>query len=409
MRFLFLTQYFPPEVGAPQVRLAAVIQELLRLGHEVEVVTTLPNYPLGKIFPAYQGHFYHYEEWQGVPIHRVWCYAAMGTGIKRMINYGSFTVTALYGLWQAQRPDYLFVESPPPLLSIPAWLFSLGWRKPIILNIADLWPDSIKELGLLKSGFILKFAELLEHWSYRQATYINAVTEGIRHTLIQDKGVAASQVLFLPNGVDIELFKPSAPDTQLLQELGIADKKVILYAGTLGFAQGLEVALQAMKMLQSQLPDLLLILIGGGSERHKLTEIARQEHLLNVKFLDPQPPEYIARLYTIAYAGFASLKKRPLFEGARPSKLFPIMASGKPVIYSGAGEAAKLVKEEANAGIIVPPEDPQALAQAIRELSDNPRLANQFGENGRRYVEQHLSWSQLVKSWLQQLQNHPLC
>lgn len=409
MRFLFLTQYFPPEVGAPQVRLAAVIQELLQLGYEVEVVTTLPNYPLGQIFPAYQGRFSCYEEWQGVPIHRVWSYAAMGTGIKRMINYGSFTLTALYGLWQAQRPDYLFVESPPPLLSIPAWLFSLGWQKPIILNIADLWPDSIKELGLLQSGLVLKFAELLEYWSYRHATYINAVTEGIRQTLIQDKGVAASQVLFLPNGVDIELFKPSAPDTQLLQELGLADKKVILYAGTLGFAQGLEVALHAMQRLQAQRPDLLLILIGSGSERNKLAEIARHEHLGNVKFLDPQPPEYIARLYTLAYAGFASLKKLPLFEGARPSKLFPIMAAGKPVIYSGAGEAARLVQEQANAGIIVPPEEPQALAQAILDLVDNPQLANQWGANGRRYVEQHLSWSQLVKSWLQQLPNHPLC
>jgi glycosyltransferase involved in cell wall biosynthesis len=212
-------------------------------------------------------------------------------------------------------------------------------------------------------------------------------------------------VLFLPNGVDLDLFKPSAPDTQLLQELGIGDKKVILYAGTLGFAQGLEVALQAMQMLQTELPDLLLILIGSGSERTKLVDIARQEHLVNVKFLDPQPPEYIARLYTLAYAGFASLKKLPLFEGARPSKLFPVMAAGKPVIYSGAGEAARLVREDANAGIIVPPEEPQALAQALRELSNNPQLANQLGANGRRYVEQHLSWSQLVKSWLQQLQN----
>lgn len=403
MRFVVLTQYFQPEIGAPQVRLASMIRELRRLGHEVEVVTALPNYPQGKIFAEYRRRPFCRESWEGVPVHRVWLYASMGAGLKRMINYGSFTGLSLFGLARCKRPDYVFVESPPLFLSVPGYIASRLWRAPMIFNVADLWPDSVRELGLMKEGAALRFADRLERWTYRKSAFVNAVTDGIRKTLIEKKKVPASKVLYLPNGVDTRLFRPQAPDRELARELGLAGRRVILYAGTLGFAQGLEVALDAMEILKAELPEAAMVFIGSGSEKGRLVELARSKSLSNVVFLDPNTLEYVARLYSIAFAGFASLKALPLFEGARPSKLMPVLGSGKPAIYSGAGEGARLV-EGVGAGLAVPPEDSGALAEAIRTLMADPARAEAMGCRGREYAEDHLSWSALIKDWVGQLE-----
>ena len=212
MHFLVLTQYFPPETGAPQIRLAAMIRELLHLGHTVEVVTALPNYPEGQIFPNYRGYFYQQENWEGVQVHRVWLYAATGAGIKRLLNYFSFTLTAWWGLRKAQRPDYLFVESPPLFLGITGYLVAKRWQIPFIFNIADLWPDTVRGLGLMRAGWALRQAEKLESWLYQQADYITVVTVSVRQILIKNKQVSANKVLLLPNGVDTQLFKPQAVD-----------------------------------------------------------------------------------------------------------------------------------------------------------------------------------------------------
>jgi glycosyltransferase involved in cell wall biosynthesis len=379
-----------------------MIREIVRLGHEVEVVTALPNYPTGKIRPDYRGRYYVRELWEGVPVHRVWLYAATGTGLRRLLNYATFTAGSIFGLLRAQKPDYVFIESPPLFLSVPAFLAASCWRVPMIFNVADLWPDSVRELGLLGDGIVFRFAVWLENWSYRKSAYVNVVTDYIREVLTGEKGVPDSKILFLPNGVDINLFKPGAPDQALSSELGLSGKKVILYAGTLGVANGLQVALDAMKLIQNDIPNVQLVFIGGGSEYAKLEASASGLGLKNVTFFTPQSPEYVARLYSVAYAGFTSLRNLPFAEGTRPSKVYPIMASGKAVIYSGSGEGANLV-EEAKAGLVVTPEDPEALADAIKTLVGRPDLAEQLGKSGRQYVEQHLSWSNITQDWLRQL------
>lgn len=401
MRFLVLSQYYPPEIGAPQTRLAAMVREMKNLGHDVEVVTAMPNYPKGRIFPEYRGRFYLREELDGVRVHRVWLYPSTGAGLRRILNYMSFTGTCLAPLLCLSRPDYVFVESPPLFLSVPGYLMARRWRAKMIFNVADLWPDSVRELGLMKDGLALGLAARLEEWTYRVADRVNAVTEGIRSTLIEKKGVPPAKVLFLPNGVDTQLFKPRPADDALASRLGLAGKKLILYAGTLGYAQGLEVALEAAATLRDE-TDILFVFVGGGSEVGSLKLLAEKWSLPNVVFLDPVPPEEVARLYSLALAGFASLRNLPLFEGARPSKIFPIMASGVPVIYSGAGEGARLI-EAAQAGIVTPPEDSRALAGAVRLLAQNPDLAARLGRNGRAYAEKHLTWSTLVANWLREL------
>jgi glycosyltransferase involved in cell wall biosynthesis len=302
-----------------------------------------------------------------------------------------------------QKPDYIFVESPPLFLSLTGYLASRRFGVPFIFNVADLWPDSVRQLGLMKEGPLLRLAEGLERWSYRQAHFVTAVTEGIQKILLEEKQVPAHKVLYLPNGVDTERFRPLPPDLELARELNLEGKKVVLYAGNHGYAHGLEVALQAARLLPE---EVVLVLIGDGSEKPRLQQMAQEMQLSNVRFLDPKPPEYITRLYSLAVAGLSTLRDSPLFEMTRPVKIFAGMSCAKPILYTGRGEGARLI-EAAQAGLVSPPEDAQALAQHIRTVVENPSLAAELGQNGRRYVEAHLSWSSLIQNWLYQLQSQP--
>ena len=398
MRILFLTQYFPPEMGAAQLRLAACIRELRKLGHDVEVVTALPNHPNGAIFPAYRGRFAVTEDWEGIPVHRVWLYASLGRSWKRLLNYFSFMATAWWGLLKAERPDLLFVESPPLFLSVTAWVYGLLFRVPFLFNVADLWPDSVKKLGLMEDGFMLRAAEGLEAWSYRKAALVNAVTQGIESVLTEEKGVPAAKVLWLPNGVDTELYRPQEGDAALARELGLEGKAVVLYAGTMGYAHGVEVALEAAPLVAEA--GIHLLFVGEGSEKAMLLEKAKG--LANVTFLPAQPPERVAQLYSLCYAGLSTLRDSPLFEGTRPVKIFACMACAKPVAYCGKGEGARLVEAQ-QAGLTCPPEDPRALADLLIRLKEAPDLAHDLGAHGRAFVTRELSWGSLVAAWADRL------
>jgi colanic acid biosynthesis glycosyl transferase WcaI len=398
MRFVILTQYFPPEIGGAATRLSAMAEELRRLGHEVEVVTALPNYPRGRFFAGYDGAFYRREILRGVEVHRVWLYPALGGGFNRMMNYGSFATTSLLGMLRAKRPDFLFVESPPLLLAISGWIASRFWRVPLIFNVADLWPDAIAEGGFIKEGLLLRAMRALERWSYRKATYVNAVTAGIREALVHKKSVPREKVLFLPNGVDTIRYQPQPPDAALKRCLGLEGKRIILWAGTQGHSHGLEYVLQAARILEDK-PAIHFLFLGDGSARPGLERLAAKMGLQNVTFHDPVPLDELPSYFSISESGLASLSGIPLHDGARPSKVFPILASGKPVIFAGRGEGARLI-EESGAGLVVPPEDPQSLASAVVQLLSDPALAEECGVNGRKFVEEHHQWSQLVGRWL---------
>jgi colanic acid biosynthesis glycosyl transferase WcaI len=376
--------------------------ELRALEHEVEVVTGIPNYPRGTFFPGYASHLYRRDVVDGVTVHRVWLYPAMGGGVKRLLNYLSFTLTSILGMLRASKPDYIFVESPPLFLSIPACLIAKLRGARTIFSVADLWPDAIAEGGFISKGYAFRRLEQLEAWSYRRADYVNALTEGIREALLTRKSVPARKILFLPNGVDTDRFSPQPEDTELRIRLGLSGKRVILWAGTLGFAHGLENILESARLLASA-PDVHFVFVGDGSAKKMLEERAAERQLSNTTFLDPVANRELAAYFSIATAGLASLADIPLHEGARPSKIFPVLASGKPLIFVGRGEAARLVAES-GAGVVIPPNDPSALASAIAELARDPELARSYGANGRRYVEENLQWSKLISSWVKHLE-----
>ncbi|MBE9561344.1 MAG: glycosyltransferase family 4 protein, partial [Proteobacteria bacterium] len=300
---------------------------------------------------------------------------------------------------KAQKPDYLFVESPPLFLGITGYIAASWWRVPFIFNVADLWPDTISALGLISKGLLLKLATKLEMWLYRKADYVTVVTAGVRQIMLETKQVPANKLLLLPNGVDTKLFGQA----EFNQKIDLPkDKLLILYAGTHGYAHGMEVILQAAKLLTDT--EVLFLCIGGGSDKQRIMQLAKDMELKNILFWDSQPSEFIANLYNLAFAGIATFRDSPLLECTRPAKTLPILASSKPVLFSGAGEGAKLVTE-AQAGIVTAPGDSEGLAQSIRKLINEPNYATQLGMNGRKYAEQHLDWAIIVADWLKQLEN----
>ncbi|HEY1337828.1 MAG TPA: glycosyltransferase family 4 protein [Bryobacteraceae bacterium] len=402
MKFLILTQYFVPEIGATPIRLASVARELRQAGHEVAVVTAMPNHPHGRIFPEYAGSLWSTSEWEGIPVHRVWLYASTGAGLSRMAGYFSFAAMALAGLFRAGRPDYVLIESPPPTVALPGILAARIWRSGVILYIADLWPDSITALGLSRNRPLLAWLRFLERWMYRHADYINAITLGVKHSLESQKGIEPERVLYLPNGVDPAAFFAASPDRMLQRRLGLPEN-VFLYAGNMGFAHGLDIILEAAHLLRSR-TDVHFLFLGDGSERRRMEALAEEMRLPNVTFHDPVPACDVPRFASLAKAAIVPQRDLPLFNGNRPAKLFSMMGCGKPIFFCGKGEAADLVRE-AGCGVVTPPEDAPALADAIeRALADAGELAS-MGRAGRRFVEERYSWSRLVRDWLADLEN----
>ena len=405
LRFLILTQYYPPEIGAPSVRLSAFARELVRAGHSVRVVTALPNHPTGVIFPEYRGRMRASEVIDGVEVRRVWLYPALGAGLKRMLNYGSFAATSTLPTVMTKDVDVIFIESPPLTAAVPGLLAARARGIPAVLNIADLWPDSIVEMGLAKPGVMMRTAARLESWAYRKATIVNAVTEGIRDTLVGKKGVPTEKVLFLPNGVDVRAFSPRPPSEELAAALGLTGKPVFVYAGTLGLAQGLETVLHAIRLAHEDGTPVWAVFLGDGSDRARLESLAKDLDIMKyTRFIDPRPPTFVAELMSIATAGLVVLKDVPLFAGARPSKMFPIMACSRPVLYSGAGEGADIV-EHARAGVVVPPEQPRALAKAMIALAGDNAACADYGRAGREYVSKRLTWESITRQWLSDLES----
>jgi glycosyltransferase involved in cell wall biosynthesis len=397
-----LTQYFPPETGAAQVRLFEVAKAIRNQGHHIEVVTAFPNHPTGVIPPEYRGKFFMRDELDGIPVYRTWIYPVQrGKFWKRLLNYFSFVFSAFYGILKAGKADYIFVESPPLFIGFTT-LFA-KWVKgaKVIFNVSDLWPESAVSLGLVTNKHLIALTEGLERTMYKTSWRISTQTEGIIESL-KNRGIPQEKIVFLPNGVDPDLFAPQAPDEELAKKLDLKGKYVILYAGTMGYAHGLEVALQAAQILEKTDPDIAFLMVGDGSEKPRLEEMAREMNLTSIRWVEFQPITEMSRYYSLSSLNLSTLRRYKLSEGVRPSKVFPGLASAKPLVYVGEGEGAKIV-EESGGGVVIPPEEPEILAKTILELKKDQERCAEMGRKGREFVIKHYSWKAIVSRWLKDL------
>jgi colanic acid biosynthesis glycosyl transferase WcaI len=399
-RWLILTQYYPPEVGAPQIRLSSLAKELGRHGVAVDVLTGMPNYPAGRTFDGYKGRVSMRETLGGVPVRRTWVYAATGkSALPRLANYFSFTFSALIAALTGPRPDVMFVESQPLSLGVVGLLMKWLRGVPYVYNVPDLQIDVARQLGFMSNTGFLRLALALENFFLRQSWKVSTVTEQfIQH--FEERDIPRSQITFLPNGADGDFLRPIPPDEEMLSRWSLRGKKVFLYVGTHAFYHGLDTLIKAAELLRAR-EDLVFLLVGDGPERERLKRMAADLGLSNIVFGN-SPYEEMDRLYSIAYASVATLRQMDVARGMRLSKIFPSLSCGVPVVYSGQGEAAEILRAE-GCGLTVEPERPDLLSQALAALADYPESRAEMGRRGRALVEREYGWSTIVGRWLKEI------
>ncbi len=399
-RWLILTQYYSPEIGAPQIRLRALARNLRRLGIDVEVLTAMPNYPAGKIFPGYAGKWRMQETIDDVPVRRTWVYAATGrSALVRLANYLSFTGTAFFSALFGRKPQVLFVESQPLSLGVIGVLMRWLRGVPYIYNIPDLQVDVAKQMGFMRNPLLLRVALGAENLFLKQSWKVSTVTHRfIDH--FHSRGLPRQQITFLPNGADTDFLRPKPPSSALLERWNLRGKKVFLYVGTHAFYHGLDVIIEAANLLR-QREDIAFLMVGDGPERGRIRQKAAELKLTNVVFGE-SPYEEMADLYSIGYASIATLRKMEVAKAMRLSKVFPSLSCEVPVIYAGMGEAAELLQSQ-QCGLVTEPEDAARLAGAVVRLADDPGLRQRLGTAGRALVEVEYSWSAIVERWLKEL------
>jgi glycosyltransferase involved in cell wall biosynthesis len=371
MRILIHSQYFPPEIGAPQSRLSELAIELEKMGFCVSVLTAFPNYPTGKIFPGYSG-FFRNEKSGRIKIFRSFIFPSQSAGlIPRLFNYFSFTISSfLYGLF-LPKFDIILTESPPLFLGLSGLLLSKIKRAKWVFNVADLWPASVAELGLIKKNSTLfKVSEKLESALYHHADVVTGQSKSILINI--NERFPEIKTYHFSNGVDPERFQPSLATRQ--------SKIKIMYAGLHGLAQGLDQIVKAAIALQEN--NLYeFIFIGDGPEKKGLLNLVKQSGIKNVTFLDPIPSSQIPA--TLSSADILLVPLKIHLTGAVPSKLYEGMAAGKPIILIAGSEAAGIL-QDAGCGISVKPGDIDGLVSAILQLAGNDKERNRLGSNGRK-------------------------
>ncbi|MDH5674589.1 MAG: glycosyltransferase family 4 protein [Myxococcales bacterium] len=386
MRILYLSHYFPPEGNAPASRVHELCKRWVRLGHQVSVITCAPNVPDGKVYQGYHNRLSQREWVDGIEVIRVWTYIAANQGtVRRIANYLSYAVTATLRAQLLPRPDIIVATSPQ---------FFCGWAgvlskwlsgRPLMLEIRDLWPESIVAVGAMRQPQLLALLEALELRMYGAADHITTVGEGYRARLLE-KGVPEAKLTVITNGVDRELYASRPPDRALAARLGVEDRFVCCYAGTIGMASGLDIVLRAARELRARGDtSVCFLLVGEGAVRAELQAQAEREGLDNVIFTGRLPKADMPAVLSVADCCLVHLKKTELFETVLPSKLFEALAMRRPVILGVRGDAARVL-EESGGGLCIEPEDDGALLEAIERLRGEPGLAQRFGERGEAHV-----------------------
>jgi glycosyltransferase involved in cell wall biosynthesis len=387
MRILYLSQYFPPEVGATQTRAYEMARGLVQAGHQVTMIAEVPNHPNGVIPPQYRGKLYERANLDGIEVIRVWVKTAPDKTFRsRMAFYLTYMVNAILAgvLLARKRHDLVYATSPPLFVGASGLALSVLRRSPLVFEVRDLWPESAVALGELKNPRVIALAERLERACYRRARKIILTTREMKNHL-EKRGIPAVKMQVVRNGANPDLFRfDPAARQQIRDELGLEGKFVVVYAGLIGLAQALSSVLEAADLAQMRASSVHFVLVGDGPKKAELLAQAERRQLANVTFIPAQPRERVPAYLSAADAALIPLVRERLI-GALPSKMFDAMACERPILLSAEGEAL-LVLEQEQVGLSVPPEAPERLCEAILTLKQDPVQARKYGQRGRPAV-----------------------
>jgi len=406
MKILYISQYFPPEMGAPAARAVELSRHWASAGHEVTVLTGFPNHPTGIVPPEYRGRLKRLvsrEQIDGVQVVRTWLLPFPNRkAYERILNYGSFFASSASTGSFLSRPDVVIATSPQLLIGLSGWWVARLKGVPFVFEVRDLWPESLAAVGMGNENSLLyKTLARVARFLYRHSDRVVVVSPAFEDYLVEHGVVPRDKISVIENGVETQLFAPSVGVLKIVMET--EGRFVVSYIGTMGMAHGLETILAAAAKLQNQNREVLFVLLGAGAEKEKIIVLARQRGLNNVRFVDQQPRENIPAYIGASDVCLVLLKKSEVFKTVIPTKMLEFMSCARPVILGVDGQA-RAILERAHGGLAVEPENVDALVDAIQYLAANRDEALQMGRNGREYILREFSRSQTAKAYIRVLE-----
>lgn len=406
MKLLILTQYYPPEIGAPQNRLHELAVRLKKDGVDVEVLTAMPNYPKMEVFEKYKDGSIREEEIEGVKVYRSKIYVSKSKSIlPRLLNYFSFVWTSYWRGRKLKDYDFLMVESPPLFLGYSAMRLSKKLKAKLIFNVSDLWPESAEKMGVVNNKQLLGLAYRLEKKCYHRAKLVTGQTQGIVDN-INDRFPQVN-TFWLPNGVDVNFYEPEKIESGDFRErAGLKSTDVVFfYGGILGHAQGLSIVLEAAKKVELH-EQIKIVLQGAGPEKEDLLALKEKLGLKNVIFMPPVEKAQMPSILKAVDVALVPLRKLDIFQGAIPSKIFEALAMKKPLLLGVDGEARTHFIEKGKAGRFFEPENVDDLAEGLIQMANNPEELIEMGESARLYVSENFNRDNIAHKFLDVLRSN---
>ena len=388
MRILLLTDNYPPESNPPALRCSMHAKRWVQRGHHVNIVTSFPNYPDGKVYGGYRQSLFKRETLDSINVLRVPTLIFPNRGIfLRILDFLSFMFTSSIASFFVGRPDVILATSPQFFTAVSGWFVSRVYRRPFVFEIRDLWPDSIVAIGVMKEGRAIRLIRAIEQFLYRQADLIVTVTSSSRE-LLMARGIDGDKIVVVSNGIDVGQLTPGPAPIELRQRLGLDNKIVVSYVGAVGMAHGLQLILDAAQDCRNRLPEVHFIIVGSGAELGDLQLQARERALGNVTFVGRVPHAEIVNYWRLSDMTLVLLKDTPLFRTVIPSKIFEAMATGTPIITNVRGELQTLL-EPLGTAVMIAPSNLNALVDAIETLARSPArrqaLATAAAEAAKQY------------------------
>jgi colanic acid biosynthesis glycosyl transferase WcaI len=408
VKILYVSQYFPPEMGAPAARAGELALHWVQAGHEVTVLTGFPNHPTGVVPPEYRRQFRRLsmrEDISGVKLVRTWLLPLPNRRAhERMLNYGSFCISsAVTGLFVSD-PDVVIATSPQLLVGLSGWWLARWKRVPFVFEVRDLWPESLAAVGMGDGNSLLhRSLAWIAGFLYENSDHVVVVTRAFEEYLTEHRQVPPEKISVVENGVETDLFSPNSSNGDLRRKLSAEGKFLVCYIGTMGMAHGLDTLVEAADKLQTAAPTVVLLVVGEGAEKERIVGLARSRGLKNMVFVDQQPRDKIPAYICASDACLVLLKNTEIFKTVIPTKMLEFMSCARPVILGVDGEARKIVNE-AHSGIVIEPENSADLAKAVSRLAANASLCDLLGRNGRQYVLKHFSRQEKAAAYVRVLE-----
>ncbi len=390
MHILIISQYFHPEIGAASERLTGFAGNLSKAGHAITVITGFPNYPMDKKYPGYKKKLFSIENFEGVNVRRVWLFTSAKTGpVPRLFNYLSFMLSSIFAGIAVRKVDRVIATSGPIFAAASGYIVSLLKKAPFILDVRDIWPERIYAGTDMKRGKVIAVLEKLEMFLYKKAAKIIAVTGGVKKNILS-KGIHSEKVSVITNGVDTNVFTRQPRNEKLAETLGIGqDTFVIIYAGTLGLLQDLDIMAGCADRLKGY-GDILFLIVGGGARRDEFARLVEERGLKNVIMAPPVSSIELNDYINLSHLGINANTNHPHNDMALPVKMFTYMACAKPVVLANTGEIAEVVRTY-RIGECIPPGDEEAFINGILKFYNDRQLGEDCGANGLALVLEKFS------------------